>query len=119
MGGSSATARHAPVFVSDEVEMKSFALTTVEEAEVECSSEEPLPRPASPPPPPDGGYGWVCVLSQFLINCFTWGVIAVSLQNRPIKPRSSPLSIGDDFPCIGNKACLANLVTTRRATASI
>lgn len=28
--------------------------------------------------PPDGGYGWVCVLAQFLINGFTWGVAAVS-----------------------------------------
>ncbi|KAI0429004.1 MFS transporter, MCP family, solute carrier family 16, member 6 [Xylaria sp. FL1042] len=26
--------------------------------------------------PPDGGYGWVCVLAQFLINGFTWGVVA-------------------------------------------
>ncbi|TRX93689.1 hypothetical protein FHL15_005365 [Xylaria flabelliformis] len=25
---------------------------------------------------PDGGYGWVCVLAQFLINAFTWGVVA-------------------------------------------
>ncbi|KAK7955089.1 MFS general substrate transporter [Apiospora saccharicola] len=29
-----------------------------------------------PPPPPDGGYGWVCVAAQFLINGFTWGVAA-------------------------------------------
>ncbi|KAI0534033.1 MFS transporter, MCP family, solute carrier family 16, member 6 [Xylaria digitata] len=28
------------------------------------------------PPPPDGGYGWFCVLAQFLINGFTWGVAA-------------------------------------------
>ncbi|KAI0114105.1 MFS transporter, MCP family, solute carrier family 16, member 6 [Nemania sp. FL0031] len=26
--------------------------------------------------PPDGGYGWLCVLAQFLINGFTWGVAA-------------------------------------------
>ncbi|KAJ8129060.1 hypothetical protein O1611_g4569 [Lasiodiplodia mahajangana] len=26
--------------------------------------------------PPDGGYGWFCVLAQFLINGFTWGVAA-------------------------------------------
>lgn len=32
----------------------------------------------TPPPPPDGGYGWFCVLAQFLINGFTWGVVAVS-----------------------------------------
>ncbi|KAI0518294.1 MFS transporter, MCP family, solute carrier family 16, member 6 [Xylaria bambusicola] len=29
-----------------------------------------------PLPPPDGGYGWFCVLAQFLINGFTWGVVA-------------------------------------------
>jgi hypothetical protein len=34
----------------------------------------------TPLPPPDGGYGWVCVLGQFLINGFTWGVAAVSLS---------------------------------------
>ncbi|KAI6084710.1 MFS transporter, MCP family, solute carrier family 16, member 6 [Hypoxylon rubiginosum] len=28
------------------------------------------------PAPPDGGYGWLCVLAQFLINGFTWGVAA-------------------------------------------
>ncbi|KAK6855702.1 hypothetical protein PG995_007853 [Apiospora arundinis] len=39
-------------------------------------------RPAStqgmqpPTPPPDGGYGWICVVAQFLINGFTWGVAA-------------------------------------------
>lgn len=25
---------------------------------------------------PDGGYGWICVLGQFLINGFTWGTAA-------------------------------------------
>ena len=27
--------------------------------------------------PPDGGYGWVCVAACFMINCFTWGIVAV------------------------------------------
>ncbi|KAI1741272.1 MFS transporter, MCP family, solute carrier family 16, member 6 [Xylaria scruposa] len=25
---------------------------------------------------PDGGYGWICVMAQFFINAFTWGVAA-------------------------------------------
>lgn len=28
--------------------------------------------------PPDGGYGWVCVASVFLINAHTWGINSVS-----------------------------------------
>lgn len=27
--------------------------------------------------PLDGGYGWVCVVAQFFLNAFTWGVAAV------------------------------------------
>ena len=27
--------------------------------------------------PPDGGYGWVCTISIFLINAHTWGINAV------------------------------------------
>jgi hypothetical protein len=38
-------------------------------------------------PPPDGGYGWVCVLSCFLINAFSWGVVSVSyLPNSLLSP---------------------------------
>ena len=28
--------------------------------------------------PPNGGYGWVCVVSVFLINAHTWGLNFVS-----------------------------------------
>ncbi|KAK6223266.1 hypothetical protein LQW54_000383 [Pestalotiopsis sp. IQ-011] len=35
-----------------------------------------VPAATSPAPPPDGGYGWFCVLAQFLVNGFTWGVAA-------------------------------------------
>lgn len=33
-------------------------------------------------PPPDGGYGWVCLACCFMVNCFTWGVVAVSYGFR-------------------------------------
>lgn len=33
--------------------------------------------------PPDGGYGWVCVVSCFTINCFTWGAVSVSTTRMP------------------------------------
>ncbi len=29
--------------------------------------------------PPDGGYGWICVACCFAVNCFTWGVVSVSM----------------------------------------
>ncbi|KAG9252698.1 major facilitator superfamily protein [Emericellopsis atlantica] len=45
-----------------------------------CSAARPNgddhPDGPGSPPPPDGGYGWVCVLAQFLVNGFTWGVAA-------------------------------------------
>ena len=39
---------------------------------------ESSPIVSEPEAPPDGGYGWVCLGALFTINCFTWGVIAVS-----------------------------------------
>jgi hypothetical protein len=38
-----------------------------------------LPEDDSSEPPPDDGYGWVVVSACFTINCFSWGVTAVSL----------------------------------------
>ena len=41
-----------------------------------------LPAHTDAEHPPDGGYGWICLIACFNINCFTWGVVAV----RPTKP---------------------------------
>jgi hypothetical protein len=35
-------------------------------------------------PPPDRGYGWVVVGACFTINCFSWGVTAVSCRTTPL-----------------------------------
>lgn len=31
---------------------------------------------------PDGGYGWVCTLSVFIINAHTWGINAVRTAGK-------------------------------------
>lgn len=54
-------------------------------------------------PIPDGGYGWVCVVGQFLINGFTWGTAAAYsiylswYLSHDIFPAATPL----DFAIIG------------------
>jgi hypothetical protein len=69
--------------------------------------QSPQPAPVAeienaPTPPPDGGYGWVCLACCFTINCFTWGIVAVShdvvicalLQvSTPIIPVSSHIPV--------------------------
>ena len=39
--------------------------------------------------PPDGGYGWVCVAACFIINMFTWGIMAVGRIQTPDPLRKS------------------------------
>ena len=36
--------------------------------------------------PPDGGYGWICTACCFTVNCFTWGVVSVSLSATVSQP---------------------------------
>ncbi|KAK5050435.1 hypothetical protein LTR84_003716 [Exophiala bonariae] len=63
-----------------------------------CASGERVP-----PEPPDGGYGWICLICCFAVNCFTWGVVAsygVFLSyylSAPIFPEAKPL----DYAFIG------------------
>jgi hypothetical protein len=51
----------------------------------------PLKHSAMRPEIPNGGYGWVCVASQVLINAFTWGTVAVSTERQT--KAESPLLI--------------------------
>ena len=66
LSGSQKMSRH-----TDE-EPSSTMSVQPDNADIIVSTEE-----THPPPPPDGGYGWICVAAQFLINGFTWGVAAV------------------------------------------
>ncbi|KAI9775836.1 MAG: hypothetical protein M1835_005682, partial [Candelina submexicana] len=77
------------------------------------SSEESITSPTvaekdelaidEPEGPPDGGYGWICVASCFMVNCFTWGISAsygvylAHYLSTNIFPSATPL----DFAIIG------------------
>ena len=63
------------------------------------TADEPEPSPT-----PNGGYGWVCVACCFTINCFTWGVVAVS--HRP--PAS--FSSRDQSACADNDEAVLRCV---------
>lgn len=43
--------------------------------------------------PPDGGYGWVCTASFFMINAHTWGVNSVSLSTQIHKAADTDMDL--------------------------
>lgn len=51
-------------------------------SDIDCGhNEDAATVPEQTPQPlPEGGYGWVCVASGFLINAHTWGVNSVWLH---------------------------------------
>lgn len=59
------------------------AVATVEQTESTSSHALALVEEGSPPP--DGGYGWVCCAACFTVNCFTWGVVAVSISAESVR----------------------------------
>lgn len=43
--------------------------------------------------PPDGGYGWVCVACCFITNCFSWGIVSVSVHEQLTSSRLTVLVV--------------------------
>ncbi|OAF60847.1 hypothetical protein VC83_02541 [Pseudogymnoascus destructans] len=74
-------------------------------------------------PPPDGGYGWVCVLSCFLINAFSWGVVSsygvylAYYLSHPLFPTATPTTYallgGLNFGTATLSAPLLTILTRR------
>lgn len=54
-------------------------LSSTELEEMSCAMDRCYPdiQQEDPEGPPEGGYGWVCVASTFLINAHTWGINSV------------------------------------------
>lgn len=78
------TMEHEAVSTLRTIEQEAMStLKTIEHDAISNIKAMPVPlkHSATRPEIPNGGYGWVCVASQVLINAFTWGTVAVSLQH--------------------------------------
>lgn len=65
---ASATPAHGP----ERIELDEIRSNTAEEAGL-SQGVDSMTYVA-----PNGGYGWICALSSFLINAHTWGINSVS-----------------------------------------
>lgn len=65
--------------IDDSISQRSDANKQITDTEKNTDTAESGVTQQQPTPwtPPDGGYGWVCVITVFLINAHTWGLNSV------------------------------------------